>query len=63
MQLYDDDTTTDNQERKYSAFFYGTLLHPRVLKRVLNRSGDDLEIAPAILDGYIRHRVRWADFP
>ncbi|KAG8749830.1 hypothetical protein FRC14_001065 [Serendipita sp. 396] len=63
MQLYDDDTTTDNQERKYSAFFYGTLLHPRVLKRVLNRGGDDLEIAPAILDGYIRHRVRWADFP
>ncbi|KAG8813354.1 hypothetical protein FRC19_002467 [Serendipita sp. 401] len=63
MQLDNTGARMEVQEKKYSAFFYGTLLHPRVLKRVLDRSGEDLDIAPAILDGYIRHQVSWADFP
>ncbi|KAG8801329.1 hypothetical protein FRC17_006675 [Serendipita sp. 399] len=62
MQLLDSDTG-NIPDLIYSAFFYGTLLHPRILKRVLGRNGEDLNIAPAILDGYIRHRVRGADFP
>ena len=35
--------------RTYSAFFYGTLLHPAVLKRVIRSEGVHLEICPAIL--------------
>lgn len=47
----------------YSAFFYGTLLHPKVLKRVINNNGDHLKIAPAVLNGYRRHEVSGAHFP
>lgn len=46
-----------------SAFFYGTLIHPRVLRRVLGHAGTNLKIAPALLEGWVRHRVRGADFP
>lgn len=31
------------------AFFYGTLMHPAVLRRVIRHAGDDLQVAPAIL--------------
>ena len=31
------------------AFFYGTLLHPKVLKRVINNDGNHLSVTPAIL--------------
>lgn len=34
---------------KYSLFFYGTLLHPAVLKRVLGREGSGLFHQPAVL--------------
>lgn len=46
-----------------SAFFYGTLLHPQVLKRVLDHDGNHLQVAPAILLEYTRHRVRDCDYP
>lgn len=32
-----------------AAFFYGTLLHPMVLKRVIGNDGQHLMICPAIL--------------
>ena len=32
-----------------SAFFYGTLLHPKVLKRVIGNDGQHLTIRPAVL--------------
>lgn len=32
-----------------SAFFYGTLLHPKVLKRVIGNDGSHLTICPAVL--------------
>lgn len=32
-----------------SAFFYGTLLHPKVLKRVIGNDGSHLKICPAVL--------------
>jgi len=32
-----------------SAFFYGILLHPKILKRVLNNDASHLQICPAIL--------------
>ncbi|PSR75564.1 hypothetical protein PHLCEN_2v9044 [Hermanssonia centrifuga] len=33
----------------YSAFFYGTLLHPSILRRVIGHHGTELEICPALL--------------
>jgi hypothetical protein len=32
-----------------SAFFYGTLMHPRILKRVINNDGSHLKICQAVL--------------
>jgi len=32
-----------------SAFFYGTLMHPKILKRVLDNDASHLKICPAIL--------------
>ncbi|EIN10901.1 hypothetical protein PUNSTDRAFT_64285 [Punctularia strigosozonata HHB-11173 SS5] len=32
-----------------SAFFYGTLLHPKILKRVIGNDGSHLQICPALL--------------
>ncbi|KAJ7066992.1 hypothetical protein C8F01DRAFT_980057 [Mycena amicta] len=46
----------------FSAFFYGTLMHPRILTRVVG-DGSHLQISPAILLNYTRHRVRYADYP
>jgi len=36
-------------EQRFSAFFYGTLLHPKILKRVIDSDGSHLEICPAVL--------------
>lgn len=56
----------------HSAFFYGTLMAPKVLSRVCfgqnlpnsttNRLSS-LTFAPALLAGYRRHRVKNADYP
>jgi hypothetical protein len=32
-----------------SAFFYGILMHPKILKRVLHNDASHLQICPAIL--------------
>ncbi|KAL4993086.1 hypothetical protein BDV10DRAFT_179749 [Aspergillus recurvatus] len=51
-------------------FFYGTLMAPQILHRVIHGSPtpqqwqkDLLRFRPAILHGYRRHRVRGADYP
>ncbi|KAH9020465.1 hypothetical protein EDB85DRAFT_2004780 [Lactarius pseudohatsudake] len=46
-----------------SAFFYGTLMHPKVLKRVLENDASHLKICPSILMDYTRHKVKNADVP
>jgi hypothetical protein len=33
----------------HKAFFYGTLMHPEILKRVIGNDGSHLEICPAVL--------------
>ena len=33
----------------HSAFFYGTLLHPSILRRVIGHEGAQLRICPALL--------------
>ncbi|PYH42685.1 gamma-glutamylcyclotransferase family protein [Aspergillus saccharolyticus JOP 1030-1] len=51
-------------------FFYGTLMSPQILHRVIHGRPDPepwqkayLTIQPALLPGYRRHRVRGADYP
>ncbi|KAG6899298.1 hypothetical protein C0993_011460 [Termitomyces sp. T159_Od127] len=46
-----------------SAFFYGTLMHPKVLQRVIGHKGSLLEICPAVLLNYTRHKVKRAEYP
>ncbi|KAF2427551.1 hypothetical protein EJ08DRAFT_575677, partial [Tothia fuscella] len=55
----------------YTAFFYGTLMAPRVLHRVCHgpsvplstTSNNTLKARPALLKSYRRHRVKGADYP
>ncbi|KAF8806978.1 hypothetical protein BYT27DRAFT_7140509 [Phlegmacium glaucopus] len=47
----------------HSAFFYGTLMHPRILKRVIANDGSHLQLCPAVLLQYTRHKVKYADYP
>ncbi|KAJ5786076.1 uncharacterized protein N7503_011288 [Penicillium pulvis] len=51
-------------------FFYGTLMAPQILHRVIHGRADPehwqkalLTFQPAVLHGYRRHRVRGADYP
>ncbi|THH15689.1 hypothetical protein EW146_g4815 [Bondarzewia mesenterica] len=46
-----------------SAFFYGTLLHPKILKRVIGNDGGHLEVCPAVLMDHTRHHIKHADYP
>jgi len=54
----------------HSAFFYGTLMAPQVLHRVIYgtttptpKQKSSLTIRPAILEGYSRRKVRGCDYP
>ncbi|KAH7925495.1 hypothetical protein BV22DRAFT_1088955 [Leucogyrophana mollusca] len=46
-----------------TAFFYGTLMHPEILKRVIGNDGSHLKICPALLSDYTRHQIKHADYP
>ncbi|KAJ6576475.1 hypothetical protein DFH09DRAFT_361860 [Mycena vulgaris] len=46
-----------------SAFVYGTLMHPKILKRVIGNDGSHLQICPAVLLNFTRHKVKFADYP
>ncbi|KAJ7707674.1 hypothetical protein B0H17DRAFT_918044 [Mycena rosella] len=46
-----------------AAFFYGTLMHPKILKRVIGNDGSHLQICPAVLLKFTRHKVKFADYP
>ncbi|KAI5461400.1 AIG2-like family-domain-containing protein [Mariannaea sp. PMI_226] len=55
---------------EYTAFFYGTLMAPEIFYSVCYGTSNppqaikDLHtFTPAVLDGYCRHRVRFADYP
>ncbi|KAL1949438.1 hypothetical protein VTO73DRAFT_8319 [Trametes versicolor] len=49
--------------RSYSAFFYGTLMHPAILRRVIGHEGSQLTICPAVLLEHTRHKIQYADYP
>ncbi len=40
------------------AFFYGTLMHPKILRRVIGHAGLNVRVCPAILTDYTRHQVK-----
>ncbi|KDQ18164.1 hypothetical protein BOTBODRAFT_552120 [Botryobasidium botryosum FD-172 SS1] len=44
-------------------FFYGTLMHPGILKRIIGSKGNHLRICGAILPGYSRRQVQGASYP
>ncbi|KAI0263355.1 hypothetical protein BC834DRAFT_309836 [Gloeopeniophorella convolvens] len=46
-----------------TAFFYGTLMHPKILKRVLDNDARHLQLCPALLPDYTRHKVKLEDYP
>ncbi|PPQ64595.1 hypothetical protein CVT26_001993 [Gymnopilus dilepis] len=46
-----------------SAFFYGTLMHPKILKAVIKNDGPHLKVCPAVLLDYTRHEVKGCDYP
>ncbi|KAF9533824.1 hypothetical protein CPB83DRAFT_844578 [Crepidotus variabilis] len=49
--------------RSHTALFYGTLMHPKILTRVIGNDGSHLQLAPAILLDHTRHKVKCADYP
>ncbi|KAH7106401.1 PLP-dependent transferase [Auriculariales sp. MPI-PUGE-AT-0066] len=46
-----------------TAFFYGTLLRPDIIRRVVNNDAKHLTAAPAILLNHTRLRVQGRDYP
>ncbi|SPO30363.1 uncharacterized protein UTRI_05827 [Ustilago trichophora] len=46
-----------------SLFFYGTLVHPRILSRVIGNDGPHLRIQNAVLDGAQLYHVRGQEYP
>ncbi|TQN74448.1 Protein AIG2 C [Colletotrichum shisoi] len=54
----------------HTAFFYGTLMEPKVFFTVVQGNGNPPQVikdlytfTPAVLTGYTRHRVQFADYP
>ncbi|KAJ3997416.1 hypothetical protein F5050DRAFT_1799072 [Lentinula boryana] len=47
----------------FSSFFYGTLMHPKILEDVIGNDASHLQIAPAVLFEHTRHKVKYADYP
>lgn len=49
------------KEPIHAAFFYGTLMHPMILRRVINNSGNHLKICPAVL--LVSDSLAYKSFP
>ncbi|CAE7095508.1 unnamed protein product [Rhizoctonia solani] len=57
---------TNGTNEMVAAFFYGTLMHPAVLKRVIGNDASHLQAAPAVLMASLlrqEHHVRNCDYP
>jgi len=50
-------------DKQYSAFFYGTLMRPLVLKWAIDNDGTHLNVCPALLPDHTRHEVEGRGFP
>ncbi|TFK20278.1 hypothetical protein FA15DRAFT_673595, partial [Coprinopsis marcescibilis] len=53
----------DSSSKVYNSFFYGTLMHPKILTRVIGNEGTHLRFCPAILLDHTRHRIKNGDYP
>ncbi|KAF6757293.1 hypothetical protein DFP72DRAFT_892235 [Ephemerocybe angulata] len=53
----------DEPKEPKRAFFYGTLMHPRILQHIIGNDGSHLRFSPAFLPGYTRHKVKGATYP
>lgn len=47
----------------YTLFFYGTLVHPAILSKIIGHAGSTLSIQPAILPRHELHHVVGQDYP
>ncbi|OCH86994.1 hypothetical protein OBBRIDRAFT_796617 [Obba rivulosa] len=47
----------------HTAFFYGTLLHPKILQSVIKHQGNELRICPALVLDHTRHQIKETDYP
>lgn len=57
-------TATEAQQGGcYSLFFYGTLVHPSILLRMIGHVGATLTVQPAVLEGYVLHHVKAEEYP
>lgn len=46
-----------------SCFFYGTLMFPAIVTRLLGRSASELDFSEAILPGFVRLHIKERDYP
>lgn len=51
----------EHEFREHSCFFYGTLMHHKILERVTGSNRH--HYIPAILDGYCRSKLKGLDYP
>lgn len=58
-----DATAKSNADGTYSLFFFGTLVHPAILSKIIENDGAHLSVQPAILPGYVIHHVVNEDYP
>lgn len=52
-----------SSDNTYSLFFYGTLIHPSILAKVIASPGTHISVQPAILEDYVLHHVKKEDYP
>ncbi|TFK20279.1 hypothetical protein FA15DRAFT_673596 [Coprinopsis marcescibilis] len=53
----------DGTPKLYNSFFYGILMHPKILTKVVGNDGAHLRYCPAVLLEHTRHKVKGYDFP
>ncbi|UZJ57168.1 hypothetical protein CBS101457_006488 [Exobasidium rhododendri] len=58
-----DTSAVANDDGTYTLFFFGTLVHPRILSNVIRNDGAHVQIQPAILPGYVIHHITNEDYP
>ena len=58
-----DGSARSNADGTYSLFFFGTLVHPAILSKVIQNDGAHVAVQPAILPGYVVHHVANEDYP
>jgi hypothetical protein len=58
-----DATAGSQADGTYTLFFFGTLVHPAILSKIIQNDGSHLSVQPAILPGYVVHHIINEDYP